>query len=167
MNITKVNKGHGTKAARVKHAFRCKPFNVKGMTDGSRSTGDSLYATEAWTQARHDMLSVAEVRTRMMSCTPKPLDLVMRDCVEMFGNTWIPLDTVVHVAERHGVQLSPFRPWVLYTCARTFRRAQMLHDVPWGFFLPYFEMSPHSEEQECLFRVSRNFLRFAKVTSSL
>lgn len=100
-----------------------------------------------------------EVARRMWSPTPTALDRVMRDCVAMFGRRWVTLESICAVVLHHGYALSPFRPWVLYTCSRTFhQRAALLGDLPWGCCLPYFVMSPHSEHHESMFRLSPAFL---------
>lgn len=155
----------GTRAASAwprpsKFVFQCKPFNGK-------VTGEENYSFSFTSILPYELLANEltgsgahkEVQRRMFSSNPEPIDLVMRECVDLFKNDWITLEAIYSVATRYGVALSPFRPWVLYTCNRTFKRAHVLHDVPWGYHLPYFVMSMHSPHRECMFRVSPTFLQ--------
>lgn len=105
-----------------------------------------------------------EVRDRMCGLNPGPLDFVMREIVALFGTKWISLEQIYDVAVKHDVALSPFRPWVLYTCVLTFPRAAELNDTPWGTYLPYFIMSSHSAMHEAKFRVALEFAAYAPLT---
>lgn len=96
----------------------------------------------------------------MCGLNPSGLDLVMREIVMRFGSNWISLDQIFDVAKKHDVLLSPFNPWVLYTCVLTFPRAAELNDTPWGFSVPYFTMSSHSAMHEAQFRISPEFERY-------
>lgn len=104
-----------------------------------------------------------EVRDRMCGAQPVGLDLVMRDIVHRYGTKWMTLREVYEVAYKHGVQLDPFNPWVLYTSAITFPRAVELNDTPWGTYLPYFVMSSHSSMHEARFRIAPEFVVYVPV----
>lgn len=114
----------------------------------------------ASTPRRRDVFAdaAAEVRALMTDQSGSGMAQVMRTMVERYSGTWITLEQVYEVACVHGVPLSPFKPWVLYTCKLTFPRAELLGDVPWGTALPYFDMSSHSESHEAMFRVAAEFL---------
>lgn len=102
-----------------------------------------------------------EVRDRMCGTHPVGLDLVMRLIVHRYGAKWMTLKQIYDVAQLCGVYLSPFNPWVLYTCLLTFPRHVDLGDTPWGIYLPYFIMSGHSPIQEARFRVAPEFAAYA------
>jgi hypothetical protein len=105
-----------------------------------------------------------EVRDRMCGVNGSGVDLVMREVVQRYGTKWISLEQIYAIACKHGVELSPFRPWVLYTCVLTFPRAVELNDVPWGTYLPYFTMSSHSAMHEARFRIAPEFASYAPIT---